>query len=486
MKRIILKPGEERRILAGHPWVYVNEAAAVLEGPGKEKTKESGLAKLTAGECSDVEGVVRGKPLYLGRAIVNPASRIIARIYSGSKEGLDKGFFKRRIREALLLRREAGYDLSKDSARVVFGEADRLPGLIIDRFVGRPADNSDANEPSSTNTNTDNTHTFSWLVIQFLAYGMDCRREMILQALEEIFGQELPPPAGIIEKSAPVRELEGLPLEDSVISGSFPAGGIVITENNLHFTVDLPGGQKTGHFLDQKNNRRIAGKYAARFAMPGEESSRVHEADTTNPRPPFRVLDCFCYTGGFGITAGRAAADALRKYGTDGSTRGQAAVTAVDVSAAALDLARKNAVLNGLCTTDGKEAEGKAVTLRTVEADAFDYLRHAERRKEKFNLIILDPPAFAKNHAALENAARGYKEINLRAIKLLASGGILVSCSCSHAMDEGRFKRIITGAAADAERRLIQLDFRYQAPDHPVLVGYDESLYLKCGFYRVL
>ncbi|MCL1814713.1 MAG: class I SAM-dependent rRNA methyltransferase [Treponema sp.] len=449
MKRIILKPGEERRILAGHPWVYGNEVAVIRE-TGKEKNKETNL---TAGECSDIEGLRQGKALYLGRAIVNPASQIIARIYSRSKEGLDKGFFKRRIREAMELRQKAGYDLSKDSARIVFGEADGLPGLIIDRFVGRPYTGRPIEESVKE-------EPFSWLVIQFLAYGMDCRREMIFQALEEIFGRsaDIVPLAGIAEKSAPVRELEGLPLVDKVISGDFPPEGIVITENGLSFMVNLPGGQKTGHFLDQKNNKRITGKYASGLA----EKSPVS----------FRVLDCFCYTGGFGITAGRAAADALAEYRT-GAGEGAVIITAVDASAAALDLAQKNAFLNG-------------ITLQTIEADAFDFLHHAERRKEKYNLIILDPPAFAKNRSALENALRGYKEINLRALKLLEKGGILVSCSCSHAVNEETFKRMIAGAAADAGRRLVQLDFRYQPPDHPILVGYDESLYLKCGFYRTM
>jgi 23S rRNA (cytosine1962-C5)-methyltransferase len=490
MKRIILKPGEERRILAGHPWVYDNEAAAIIEGKTaiQEKLKEPAiLAELIPGECADVEGVIRGKPVYLGRAIVNPRSHIIARIYSPSKEGLDKGFFKRRIKEALERRTTAGYDLSRESARIVFGEADFLPGLIIDRFVGRPADGNDAGG------GTGGGESSSWLVIQFLSYGMDCRRDMILEAVKEIgetggifsknnsnatdASNNSTAYSGIVEKSAPVRELEGLPLQDGLIFGSFPAGGIVITENGLSFLADLQGGQKTGHFLDQKNNRRITGEYAGRLA-----EKRAAKDLSGDIKKIFRILDCFCYTGGFGITSGKAAQAALSHADSANEvTAAAVSVTAVDASSAALCLAQKNAALNGM-NSMGKNS----IAYQTVEADVFDFLRQAERRKEKYDLVILDPPAFAKNHAALEGAERGYKEINLRAMRLLTKGGMLVSCSCSQVMDEMRFKKMITGAAADAEKRLVQADFRYQAPDHPILAGYDESLYLKCGFYRVL
>jgi 23S rRNA (cytosine1962-C5)-methyltransferase len=296
----------------------------------------------------------------------------------------------------------------------------------------------------------------SWLAIQFLAYGMDSRREEILAALEEIFSAPLDPswnsplgvPAGIIEKStAKVRELEGLPLREGLIRGAFPAGGIVIFENGLPFAVNLEVGQKTGHFLDQKENRLRAAGYVVPVRSAGAS--------------PVRVLDACTYTGGFAVHA------AVIGSGVQ--------VTAVDVSTAALEALRKNAALNGV---------GERIT--AAEADVFEYLRAADRQKEGFDLIILDPPAFAKTRSALEGAIRGYKEINLSAIKLLNPGGVLVTCSCSQAMDEGRFKRMVTEAAADADRRLVQLDFCYQAADHPVLVGYDESLYLKCGYYRAL
>ncbi|MDR3170347.1 MAG: class I SAM-dependent rRNA methyltransferase [Treponema sp.] len=439
MKRIILKSGEERRILAGHPWVYDNEVARIL-GP-------VGPVDLAPGELADVES--QGKT-YLGRALVNPHSKIIARIYSPSKEGVDKGFFKRRIREAMARRTVQGtYNLTQESARLVFGEADFLPGLIIDRFVGWPREALEAalSERPITFDMAESAlgPPQSWLAVQVLTYGMDIRREEILIALEEVLAAPWGLPTGIIEKSgAKVRELEGLPLKEGLIQGSFPAGGIIIFENGFPFAVHLEDGQKTGHFLDQQKNRLLTACYA--------------QGLTSSSPQGVRVLDACAYTGGFGIHAARF---------------GASSVIAVDSSGEALEMAMQNAQLNG-------------VELTTVQSDIFDLLRSYQRAKERFDLIILDPPAFAKTRSALEGALRGYKEINLRALKLLTPGGILVSCSCSQVLDESRFKLMIAEAALDAERRLVMLDFRYQAPDHPILLGYDESLYLKCGYYRAV
>jgi 23S rRNA (cytosine1962-C5)-methyltransferase len=478
MKRIILKPGEEKDILAGHPWAYDNEVARIL-APIPGGFEPVLPEKLEAGELVDVES---SHKTYLGRGFVNPHSKIIARIYSPSKEGVDKGFFKHRIREALA-RRFPAYDLLRESARIVFGEADFLPGLIVDRFVGWPAGDIEAGfmgngprgpflPPTFEKTAAVLGPPASWISIQFLAWGMDCRREEILAALEEVLGKytpaEFPPgvvpgaengektgeapaearplgvPTGIVEKStARVRELEGLPPREGLLRGNFPEEGIVIFENGLPFIVRLGEGQKTGYYLDQKENRLRAAAFAAGA----------------------RVLDCCAYTGGFSIHAARF-----------GAVRGRyPQVTALDVSALALETLGKNARLNGV--------EDR---LTLAEGDIFEALRSYERAREQFDLIILDPPAFAKSRSALEGALRGYKEINLRAIKLLSPGGVLVSCSCSQALNEGRFKALIAEAAVDAGRRLLQLDFRYQAADHPILVGYDESLYLKCGYYRCL
>ena len=453
MKRIILKPHEERRILLGHPWVYDNEIAFILAGPGPQAKS----AVLEPGETADVES---SNKEYLGRAFVNPNSKIIARIYSPSKEGVDKGFFKHRIREAVIRRQNvpgrSGRELGKESERLVFAEADLLPGLIIDRFVGWPLDSFEAAEKplSFEEAEAGLGPPASWLSVQFLCWGMDERRELILEALEEVLSAPLSPdgealgvPAGIVEKSgARVRELEGLPLREGLVKGNFPSRGIVIFENGLPFAVHLEEGQKTGHFLDQRDNRRLAAACLAKYLPAG----------TGENRGP-TVLDAFSYTGGFGIHAARA---------------GAGTVVCVDSSATALETLKKNAALNGV-----------SERIKTVEADVFEYLRAAERRKERYDLIVLDPPAFAKTRPSLEGAIRGYKEINLRAISLLKPGGTLVTCSCSQAMDEIRFKRMVAEAAADAERRLIQLDFRYQAGDHPILMGYDESFYLKCGFY---
>jgi 23S rRNA (cytosine1962-C5)-methyltransferase len=444
LKRVILKSGEEVRILRGHPWVYGSGVDRILSGPGPGAVP----AELVPGEAADVES---SRKSYLGRGFANPRSKILVRIYSPSKEGADRGFFKRRIREALTRRTlpPCRWDMRRESARIVFGEADFLPGLIVDRFTGWAGKDVEAAFPGSVPSFEDAEAALgapsSWLAVQFLAWGMDLRREEIIAALEEVLASPVAEagipglPSGVAERPASrARELEGLPPREGLIRGGFPSGGIVIFENGFPFLADLQEGQKTGYYLDQKVNRFLAASYAAGG----------------------RVLDACSYSGGFSVYAARA---------------GAAAVTAVDVSAKALEALGYNARLNGV-----------EERIRTVEADVFEALRDMERRKEVFDLVILDPPAFAKSRSALEGALRGYKEINIRAMRLLRPGGVLVSCSCSQALGEEHFKRMISEAAADAERRLHQIDFRCQAPDHPVLAGYDESHYLKCGFYRVL
>jgi 23S rRNA (cytosine1962-C5)-methyltransferase len=460
LKRIILKPGEEERILLGHPWVYGNEIDRVLE--------DREQARLVPGECADVES---SRKKYLGRALVNPNSKITARLYSPSKEGIDKGFFKRRIREAVL-RRLFFRDLSREAARLIFAEADFLPGLIIDCFAGWSLTDIEAAVTQRPLT-FELTQTVLgpprfWLSAQFLVWGMDCRREMICEALREAVttinapdnsGAAYPAAfipdnafAGIIEKSAArVRELEGLPLREGALWGSFPEKGIVIFEGGLPFIVDLLHGQKTGFFLDQRENRLLAAQYAAMLQK---------ETGTG-----LRILDACSYTGGFGLHAVRPQ-DTVRPEGK---------LVMLDISASALETGRRNAGLHGI--------EDRVTA---IEANVFDEIKNLVRHKEQFDMVILDPPAFAKSRGSLEEALRGYKEINLRAIRLVRPGGIFVSCSCSQAVDEIIFKRMIAEAAADAKRRLVQLDFRFQAQDHPVLAGYDESLYLKCGFYRIL
>jgi 23S rRNA (cytosine1962-C5)-methyltransferase len=440
MIRIILKKGEEKEICAGRPWVYDNEVKRIVSGHSNSAVE----AKLQQGGIADVETYNKK---YLGRAFVNPGSKIIARIYSPSKEGVDTGFFKRRIREALP--RRSAFNLSRESCRMVFAEADFLPGLIIDRYVGWDVD-------LIKNINTETRHSFTfemmlenyghplvWFCIQILSFGIDIRRTQVINAINEVCG----PYAGLVEKKLiKARTLEGLDCGDDIVLGRVPSAGIIIFENDFPFIINLIEGQKTGHFLDQKQNHKRL------YSLTQEKFIR------TGIKP--RALDAFCYTGGFAIHAARA---------------GAADITAADVSDAALMALKRNSFINGVSDS-----------IKTVQTDIFEYLEKLTHTRERFDIIILDPPAFAKSHTALGNAIHGYKEINLKAIKLLSAGGLLVSCSCSQALSEQFFKSIIRDAACDAERRLYEIDFRYQSSDHPILTGYDESLYLKCGFYQAV
>jgi 23S rRNA (cytosine1962-C5)-methyltransferase len=347
---------------------------------------------------------------------VSPRSKIRIRVHSRKDEAWDAEFTRKTLDAALSLRRRYR-DLNTESARIVFGEADGLPGLVADRFVGTPLG------PDGRPAGTDG----SWIVLQVLAAGAEARKREIAAALSEALG-----PDGILERSdAPVREREGLPTSVGILSGSVP-DRVEIRENGLTFAIDLAGGQKTGWFLDQRENRAAAAAYAA-----GRD-----------------VLDMFCNAGGFGLCAANA---------------GAASVLAVDSSETAVAQVTDNARRNAL----NAKVEARA-------DNAFDFLRRMESEKRRFGLIILDPPAFAKNRAALEGATRGYKDINLRALRLLAPGGILVTCSCSWWFDRERFHAMLESAAKDSGRRLRYLEERSQAPDHPVVSGYPESRYLKC------
>jgi 23S rRNA (cytosine1962-C5)-methyltransferase len=444
MKRIVLKPGKDVRVKRGHPWVWDNEVAAVFEGKGegkgRGKEEPEAEAALLPGEIADVESA---RKEYLGRAFVNPQSKIVARIYSPSKEGVDTGFFRRRIREAME-RRAAHYDAGRESFRMVFAEADFLPGLVIDRFTGWPLPEEGLPDTAAGPLAFGRMEAAFgppsvFFSIQFLIYAMDVRREQILDALPEC--------AGVYEKPAvKARALEGLPLREGVVRGE--AGRVVIFENGLPFVVDFERSQKTGHFFDQARNHAFAGELVS-----GMIRGRSGEKGAVT------VLDCFCYTGGFSIAAARAGAR----------------VTACDSSADALAALNTNALLNGV-----------GDSIEAVEADVFDLLAGYLREKRRYSLVILDPPAFAKSRASKSAAVRGYKELNLKAIKLLEPGGILITCSCSEAVDEWLFRNTVNDAARDAGRRLHLIEFRHQPPDHPILSDYAESLYLKCGVYRVL
>jgi 23S rRNA (cytosine1962-C5)-methyltransferase len=415
MATIILKSKEDIRIRRGHPWIYDNEIAGV-EGepePGGEV------------EVRDARG------LHVGYAFFNPNSKIRARVYSRTTKKADEEFFVRAFEAARKWRKFCFGEPAIErrmSLRLVYGEADSVPGLIVDGFVGAPVAGQGL-----------------WLSVQFLSLGVEVRKAEILKALRSVFN-----PDGIAERSdAPVRALEGLPESVGVLWGSVPER-IVIEENGALFEIDLLGGQKTGWFLDQRANRAAAAKYV----------SRAQWADSPNKAIGARVLDMFCNQGGFSVLAAKA---------------GAASVLAVDSSRDALALLRKNAALNSV---------SDRITI--VEANAFDYLRNLEKMGQRFDLIILDPPAFAKNRAALEGARRGYKELNLRAMHLLERGGVLVTFSCSHWFSPEMFDAVLADAAFDSNRRLHILEERTQDLDHPILSGYDESRYLKCRIVQVV
>jgi len=393
MARVRIGRGREKRIESGHPWVYRTEIEDIY-------------GEYRPGDIVEVEDW-RGK--FLGRGYINPASMIAIRLLTREpREEINKDFWRRRLQAAWEYRQKILEGALTDSFRVVFGEADFLPGLIVDKFA-------------------------SYLVVQTLALGIDRHKDILVEILDELIR-----PEGIYERNdVSVRELEGLELRSGFLKGSFDPL-VTITENDLKFWVDLAQGQKTGYFLDQRENRA-----ALRPLVKGA-----------------RVLDCFCHTGGFGIHA---------------AYYGAREVLGLDISEEAVELARRNADLNGV---------GNVCSFRV--ANVFDALRAMDKEKERYDVVILDPPAFVKNKKALEGAIRGYKEINLRAMKILNPGGFLITCSCSYHMPPDLFLEIIQSAAKDAHRRLRLVAWRGQPPDHPVLLGYEESYYLKCLFLQVL
>lgn len=378
------------RAVSGHPWVYRTEVGDITGHF----------------EPGDIVEVIDPKGKFLGRGYINPASQILVRILTRDRtEEINIDFFAKRIRAALDYRRRVVS--GTDSYRLIFAEADFLPALVVDKFG-------------------------DYLVIQTLALGIDKYKDEIAGILDDLLK-----PAGIYERNdAAVRELEGLPLKAGFLKGPFDPL-VEINENGMVFQVDLAGGQKTGYFLDQRENR---------MALRGIAEGA-------------RVLDCFCHTGTFSVYAAR--------YGAK-------EVKGIDIAAPALALAEKNASKNGV---------SGICTFR--EGNAFDELRSLERNKEKYDLIILDPPAFTKSRRTLEGAVRGYKEINLRAMKLLPPGGFLATCTCSYHMSESSFMDVINDAANDAGRRLRLVELRRQSRDHPMLLASAETHYLKCAYLQV-
>jgi 23S rRNA (cytosine1962-C5)-methyltransferase len=380
----INKRGAER-VRARNVWVY-----------------RSDITDTGGAQAGEVVRVADGRGKIIGRAFYSSRSQIALRFVSFDDAEIDKQFWLRRLDAAQSLRDQVVRDAT--AYRLVYGESDLLPSLIIDRFN-------------------------DCFVIQTLSQGMDGIKSVWVDLLVERYD-----PRSIIERNeARVRDLEGLARAAGVIYGSDP-GELVIEEGGVRFAVNLLEGQKTGAFLDQRENRVAAEGYARG-----------------------RAMDCFTFQGGFALHLARGASH----------------VIAVDSSETAIAQARRNAELNG------------ASNVEFIEANVFDLLREMEQAGERFDLINLDPPAFAKNRAAIEGATRGYKEINLRAMKLLKPGGTLITSTCSYHMSEGAFLNCITAAAADANRTAQIIEKRGQSRDHPVLVSMPETYYLKCIILRI-
>ncbi|MCP3178224.1 class I SAM-dependent rRNA methyltransferase [Desulfuromonas sp. KJ2020] len=390
MTRLTLRAGHDRRARAGHPWIFSNEIGNLDRAP-------------QPGEAVEVF-THRGE--FLGMAYYNPHSLIAARILSRARESIDTPeFFHARFRAALLYRQHFYGDLA--TMRLVHGEGDGLPGLVVDRYG-------------------------DILSLQILTLGMECRRQAIVQALTDLWQ----PQAIVARNDVAVRELEGLDCRVEILQGELPED-VIMTEHGLRFRVDVLGGQKTGHFLDQKENH-----LALKPFVSGH-----------------RVLDLFCYSGSWSVHAAR--------YGAR-------EVLGIDISEGALALARENARLNFV--------EGRCSFERT---DVFDFLRSLNRDRQTFDTIILDPPAFVKSRKKLPEAIKGYLTINRRAMEAVTPGGYLFTCSCSHHMSRDIFLDTLSKAAVQAGRAVRLLEMRSQAYDHPVLLSCPETEYLKCAILCV-
>ena len=390
MSKVFLNKKISQRISNGHPWIYSNEVHHIKGevAPG------------------DIVEVFTHDDKFVGKGYINPKSLIIIRLLTrDSKEEINEQFFHRRILAAWEYRKKIGYT---ENCRLIFGEADFLPALIIDKFN-------------------------DYFVIQTLSLGIEMWKEAIVKSLQTIFS-----PKGIYERNdVPVRELEGLEQKKGFLSEPFDTN-IIITENGLRFQVDIENGQKTGYFLDQQDNRRAI-------------ENIVKGAD---------VLGAFTYTGTFEIHAAH--------YGAK-------SVLGIDISESAVLQANKNAALNGLeniCTFQTK--------------NAFDVLKEWSKEEKKYDVVMLDPPAFTKSRENIQNAIKGYKEINLRGMKLIKPGGFLVTSSCTNLVSPEAFLETIHQAAKDARRTLRQVTFNAQSSDHPIIWGLENTNYLKFLIVQVV
>ena len=388
--KFYLYKGKGRNAESGHLWIYTTE----IENFDGEY------------ENGDIVEVYNFRHEFIGKGFINDVSKIAIRIMTRDiNEEIDEEFFRKRLRAASDYRKTV---IDTSSCRFLFGEADFVPGMIIDKFE-------------------------DYYVIQSLALGIDKYKDIIVKLLTEEYGAK-----GVYERSdARVRVLEGMEETKGFLTEPFDTT-IQIIENGVKYYVDIENGQKTGFFLDQKENRAAIHRLCK-------------DAD---------VLDCFTHTGSFALNAGIA---------------GAKSVLGVDISEHAVDCCRKNAQLNGLSDTVKFECH-----------NAFDILREWSRDKREYDVVILDPPAFTKSRSTVDGATRGYKEINLRGMKLVKPGGYLITCSCSHFMKPDLFKETIADAARDAKRTLRQVEFRTQSADHPILWNSDESYYLKFYVFQVV
>ena len=395
---ITLKKGGGRTLKAGGAWIYDNEIDSV--------TGDVADGELV--HVHDFDGY------YMGIGFINRKSKITVRMMSRVKgTQIDDAFIKMRVKNAIDYRMAVIKEEDRSAFRVIFGEADWLPGIVIDKFA-------------------------DVLVVQSLALGIDNFKLKIVEFAREILGEYGYNIRGVYERSdAKVRELEGMPRIKGFIGDEFETK-VQIEENGVRYIVDVQDGQKTGFFLDQKYNRA-----SIRPICKGA-----------------RVLDCFTHTGSFALNAGMA---------------GAREVTGVDASELAVNQAAENARLNGIDDIVKFECR-----------DVFELLPELEKKGEKFDVVILDPPAFTKSRESVKKAVRGYREINLRAMKLVKDGGFLATCSCSHFMEPELFTKTIGEAAHDVHKRLRQVEYRTQCSDHPILWAADESLYLKFYIFQVV
>ena len=392
---VTLKKGEGRMLKSGGLWIFDNEIASILG----------------SFEDGDIVAVHDFDGYGLGKGFINRNSKIRVRMMTRNRhQEIDEAFLKMRVQEAWNYRKKVS---DTGSCRVIFGEADFLPGLVVDKF-------SDV------------------LVVQSLALGIDRLKDQIVELLKEVLAADGIEIRGVYERSdAKVRRQEGMELYKGFIGEPFDTN-VEIEENGVRYMVDVKDGQKTGFFLDQKYNRKAIQRLCKNA----------------------KVLDCFTHTGSFALNAG---------YG------GAKEVTGVDASELAVEQATLNSKLNGM--------EDR---VKFICRDVFELLPVLEEKGEKFDVVILDPPAFTKSRNSVKNAVKGYREINLRAMKLVRDGGFLATCSCSHFMTYELFTQTIHQAARNVHKRLRQVEYRTQAPDHPILWAAEESYYLKFYIFQVV